>query len=453
MKKLTLLIVSFLLATFLSGCPEATHITTTTTVSSPTTTITIGADQIAPSDLEYVGAFRLPAGTADNISWDWGGSGATYYPGRNSIYAIGHDQTMYISEFSIPSPVNSRNLADLNTASTLQPFTNVRTGVGQLTTLFDNSDIRRAGIAYLPALGSQTSAKLYLCWGDHFQEGDSNLPSHMWCDLDFSNAAGAWKIEGDPMLYRTNDYMFEIPASWANANASTSGMYLATGRYRDGGWSGQGPNLFAIAPWADGNPPANGAELNSVVLLGYSSTSPDGYDFGGGHTMNNYHNSDEWSGGAFLSAGSKSAVIFVGNKGLGTDWYGFSDGTQYPIDDPPEFPYPAVPAYPHDARGWWSTSFEAQVIFYNPADLAAVANGTMQPYEPQPYATLSLDEYLYNIDKVNHASFPDNRNQYRLGGCAFDRANGLLYIIEYRGEPAGGEWNDDRAVVHVFQVN
>jgi len=56
----------------------------------------------------------------------------------------------------------------------------------------------------------------------------------------------AWRV-GSYSIYSVNDYMFDIPTNWAAAN--TPGMLLATGRYRDGGWSGQGPTLFACGPW------------------------------------------------------------------------------------------------------------------------------------------------------------------------------------------------------------
>ncbi|MBU0993058.1 MAG: hypothetical protein KJ737_11245 [Proteobacteria bacterium] len=40
--------------------------------------------------------------------------------------------------------------------------------------------------------------------------------------------------------YLTNDFLFEIPEEWANAN--TPGLRLVSGRYREGQWSGLGPS-------------------------------------------------------------------------------------------------------------------------------------------------------------------------------------------------------------------
>jgi len=425
--------VGLLFFSWNSGCAATTK---------PLAIDTVSTSRIMPTDFEYLGAFRLPYieqtdSSGLTIGWHWGGTGATYYPGNNSLYIIGHDHTMYVSEVSIPVPVNSRNINDLNTATTLRPFTNIRAGIVPLITLFEG-EIHRGGLAYL-------SGKLYSCWGAHFQEGGQNLPPFAWCDLDFTNRQGAWRVNDDPLLYQSNDYMFDVPSSFGN--------YVATGRFRDGGWGGNGPNLWLFAPWKAGNPPVNGTNLTGIRLLGYSSTAPEGFDFNGGHQINNFNTATDWSGGAWLTSGDKGAVIFVGTRGIGAAWYGFANGTRYPIEDPPEVDYPEVPAYPNNERGWWATSFEAQVILYDPADLARVANGTRQPYEPQPYASLSLNQFLYNQDKINHPNFQANRNKYLLGACAYDRTNRRLYIIEYRGEPAGQGFNDDNPIVHVFRIN
>lgn len=71
----------------------------------------------------------------------------------------------------------------------------------------------------------------------------------MWCELDLSNpeTAGPWWIGGPSIsIYSVNDYMFEIPEDWAATN--TPGKLPTTGKFRDGGWSGQGPSLYAIGP-------------------------------------------------------------------------------------------------------------------------------------------------------------------------------------------------------------
>jgi hypothetical protein len=272
-------------------------------------------------------------------------------------------------------------------------------------------------------MGEQATDKLYFCWGQHMQEGET-APTHGWCELDLSNSqsTGAWRI-GDYWNYVTNDYLFEIPQSWADAH--TPGMRLATGRFRDGGQGSMGPTLLAIGPWNQGNPPSSGSVLPVTPLLLYSSVYVEDQ-----HTMSGYHHSDEWAGGAWLTAGEKSAVIFVGTKGQGDCWYGCPDGTVWP-DEPP---------YPEECadRGWWSTSFAGQIIFYTPADLAAVVRGEMEPWEPQPYASLDIDPHLYHIEEA--------RQWYHVGATGFDRARGVLYVFEPFAD-------GDKPVVHAWKVN
>jgi hypothetical protein len=388
---------------------------------------------IQPEDLVYLGAFRLPdraPGGEPDIGWGWGGGAMTYYPQGDpngpddgfpgSLFGTGHDWNTYVSEINIPVPVISpgKNLEELNTATTLQEFRDIKGN------LFGYLEIPRVGLEYLPAQGAQTHGKLYFAWAQHMGEGETN-PSHGWSELDLSNPgiAGAWRID-DFWNYVTGDYIFAIPGAWAEAN--TPGMYLATGRFRDGGQGAEGPSLFAYGPWNDGNPPAQGATLSAIPLLLYGNVYEENPP-----AMNGYHHSDEWSGGAWLTAGDRSAVIFVGTKGQGECWYGFANGVVWP-DDPP---YPPVPDPPFDDRGWWSDRFVGQILFYDPAHLAAVARGNMAASEPQPYATLEIDPYLYHIE---------SSQQWRhLGAAGFDRERGRLYIFELFGD-------GDKPLVHVW---
>jgi len=435
------LIVPLVIVTGCAGLETRSAASTRATSETPTgdlqtylsltlkdrSTLTPGS-LVQPTDLAYQGAFRLPdsPGTPDNVGWEWSNwaSAATYYPDGDpggpadgypgSLFGVGHDQTQYVSEVSIPAPVNSpgKNLADLNTAATLQDFHDIRGG------LFGAMEMPRVGLAYLPAQGAQTTGKLYFSWAPHLNEGATD-PSHGWCELDLSNpqTAGAWRI-GEYWNYVTGDYILAIPQSWADAH--TPGQLLATGRFRDGGQGGEGPSLFAYGPWNEGHPPAPGSTLSVTPLLLYGNA----YE-GDPPAMNDYHHSDEWSGGAWLTAGSKSAIIFIGTKGQGNCWYGCADGT----DQPP---------WPDDCdRGWWSSGFGGQILFYDPADLAAVAQGEKEPWEPQPYATLDIDDYLYHVESA--------QQKYHLGAASFDRERGLLYVFEPLAD-------GDKPLVHVWRI-
>ena len=385
-------------------------------------------DLIQPTDLGYRGAFRLPdsPGTPDDVGWAWSNwaSAATYYPDGDpsgapdgypgSLFGVGHDHTRYVSEVDIPAPVESsgKDLDDLNTAVTLQAFQDISGG------LFPAMELPRAGLAYLPAQGAQDSGKLYFAMAPHLDEGATD-PSHGWSELDLSapRSAGLWRID-DYWSYVTGDYLFDIPLAWADAHVS--GRALATGRYRDGGQSAQGPTLFAIAPWAEGTPPAAGSSLAATPLLLYTAVTDAEQQ-----TVDGYHHADEWTGAAWLTAGDKAAVVFVGTKGQGACWYGCADGTDAP-------PWP-----PDCDRGWWSTSFVGQLLFYDPADLAAVAAGTAETWSPQPYATLDVDDVLYHVES--------DQQKYHVSALAFDRDRGLFYLFEPFGD-------GDKPLVHVWAV-
>ncbi len=381
-----------------------------------------------PEDLTYVGSFRLPADAPDEIGWAWSGEALAYRPDGDpqgaddgfpgSLFGSGHNWNQYVSEIAIPAPVNSpeKVLEALPVATTLQPFRNIRT-----PSMPWPLEQPRMGLAYLPPEAGAGGGKLYFSWAMH-QDEEGRGPTHGWAlpDLDDPQTAGLWRI-GDYRNYVTADYLFPIPEAWSEAHAG--GKRLATGRYRDGGQGAMGPSLFAIAPWEAGQPPAPGTTLDALPLLLYGSV----YDEAAPR-MNGYAHSDHWSGGAWLTAGDRAAVVFVGTKGLGETWYGCPDGTVWP-DEPP-FPPECAD------RGWWSERFEAQIIFYAPDDLAAVAEGRMAAWEPQPYAVLTIEPYLFSTDFVLF---------YHLGAAAFDARHGLLYIVE----PLVDE---DRSIIHVWRV-
>lgn len=401
-------------------------------------------DVILPADFQYLGAFRLP----DDPEWEYSGQGLTYYPDGDSdspddgfpgsLFGFGHDQHMLVSEISIPAPMVSKNLDDLNTATTLQPFQDLSGG------MFDPQavDIPRAGLAYLPPQGEQSAPKLHFAFGQHFQEFSD--PSHGWSELDLANpqAAGLWIFDGYTN-YVTDDYLFEIPPEWAD---TLGGYRLATGRAREGPWSGLGPPLFAYAPWQDGNPPAPGTTLTHLTpLLLYGQQLPGETDIVSDESMsmNGYGDSDHWMGGAWLTADGNSAVIFVGTKALGKSWYGFANGVVWEYDCAEQTPptCPEVPDWPNDNRGYWAEKYQAQIIFYNPADLIAVARGELASWEPQPYATLVLDDFLF--DPELH---PEDYKRDLVGAAAFDREHSLLFIMERLAD-------EYKSVVHVWRVN
>jgi hypothetical protein len=437
-----------------------------------------GAARVEPGDFQYLGAFRLPDGDERPQTFAYGGNAMTFNPDGDpsgggdgfpgSLFVMGHERMPYgelpngnqIAEIGIPKPVVSKSPGNLNQATLVQPF---RDAAQDLFKAY--AEIPRVGMEYLntPATGP----KLHLAWGQHFHEdAQEQGPTHAWIGTDLSapNPHGNWYI-GNQSLYSVNGYLFEIPASWADKHAG--GRYLATGRYRDGGWSGQGPALFAYKPWTDGNgtPAPTGAHLEEKTLLLYqdSRNSDDVVS----RSLRGYQHPDEWEGGAWLTTSTgKSAVMFAGTKGTGAKyWYGWVNpgGPELPCVETEligQFtlcrladgsPAPAEDLKGrddhNDFRGWWASRFEGQFILYSPDDLAQVASGKMEPWEPQPYASITVDDHLL----LNPAHIEEGmlgkgvQRKNRIGAVAYDRENDLVYVLEPFAEEA-------KPVVHVWRV-
>ncbi|MCK5147238.1 T9SS type A sorting domain-containing protein [bacterium] len=404
--------------------------------------VSVTAQRLQPADFQYLGAFRLP-GESGGSNWMYSGQGITVFPQGDvsgpqdgfpgSLYAVGHDHHLMVSEISIPIPIISadKNLADLNTASTLQPFADITGG------MFGEMEIPVAGLAYLSAQSGQTEGHLYFCRGQHIQYKEA---SHGWSGLDLSNPtpAGPWFF-AMYNNYTSNDILFEIPKAWADEYAP--GQILASGRFREGVWSGLGPALYACAPWLDGNPPLAQSQLSSITRLLLYGEDDHGIPeiiTDDAHKYFNFKEADQWTGGEWLTSGSASAVIFAGTKAMGQSWYGFSNGVVWPYGGP----YPSIPDPPHDERGFWADSIHAQIIFYDPEDLGKAAKGEIESYTPQPYAALDITEYLY---EPGYDYWRQKRQS--LGACSFDRQNQLLYILERMVQA-----DEEKSIVHVFEI-
>lgn len=400
------------------------------------------ADLIQPEDLVYLGVFRLP-GPSGGSDWDYSGHGLTFYPGGDpgggadgypgSLYGFGHDHQLNVSEISIPAPALTRDLAAAPEADTLQPFANLSGAIFSP----EEMTIPRAGLEYL----AHPEPRLHFTFGQHIQDFE---PSHGWAELDLADPdpQGPWIFDGFTN-YVTNDYLFEIPEPWASAIAS--GPLLASGRAREGLWSGRGPALFAYAPGDPGDPPDPGERLTAILpLLLYGQQEPGLPDILStlGQSVVDYREADHWWGGAWLTAGNKAAVIFAGTKALGEEWYGFANGIVWEHDCAEQTPptCPEVPEWPYDNRGFWAEDFQAQIIFYDPADLVRVARGELDSWEPQPYAVLVLDDYLLNPELD-----PMIYKRDLVGAAAFDRDNGLIYLIERMAD-------EYKSVIHVWKI-
>lgn len=434
------------------------------------------ANLVQAADFTYQGAFRLPDAGERPRTFAYGGAAMTVNPGGDpggsgddfpgSLFVMGHDRIPYgeladgsqVAEVNIPAPLISKDLVGLPQAKFLQGFENVAKNH------FANlEEIPRVGMQFLEH--PLTGPKIHITWGAHFQEDERTRgPALAWFNpnLTDANMQGEWYL-GQQAPYSVNGYMLTIPPDWAER--FTHGRLLGTGRYKDGGWSGMGPALFAYRPWDDGGQPApNGTHFEETVLLLYGkSTETTAIE----HALAGYQHPDEWEGAAWLTTPSgKQAVLFAGTKGTGDIyWYGFvnpqgpdkpcafaeyigqydlcrfADGRPCPMEMQQEC------AGHTSERGWWSSRKNAQFILYDPETLGRVALGQIQPWEPQPYAVVNIDEVLLmNPSGVEEALLgTGEQRRYRIGDATYDRQHGLLYVLELFADEA-------KPIVHVWRL-
>jgi hypothetical protein len=390
---------------------------------------------LLPSDLNYLGAFRINPESDGNTSWNAGGGGMTFYPGGDpngpndgypgSLFGIGHTVRGGVSEFDIPETVISptKDLNELNMAKTIQGFYDITEGRHE----GGAGGYSLTGIEYLPAQGQMTEDKIHWCMHIYYMPPRDTF-SHSWASLDLSNpnTPGFWSL-GDAGEFHSgtvSHYIFEIPKTWADVH--TPGKYLATGRFRSQAGS-FGPTLYAYGPWNHGNPPADGAALDAVEMLRYPSA---GEMFGvmSDDTTFGFHNADDWADGAWLTSGGKQAVIITGTKALGSICYGTPDKTL------------ECDLY-CGGKGYQADDYGACILFYDPADLEAVLDSQMNMNEPQPYSYIVMDSLM----------FMSGCTRRTLEGTGYDRANNLLYITEAGADTLPGDY-DSRPIVHTWRV-
>jgi hypothetical protein len=61
----------------------------------------------------------------------------------------------------------------------------------------------------------------------------------------------------------------------------------------------------------------------------------------------------------------------------------------------------------------------------------------MKPYEPQPYATLNIDQYLFNLQS--------SKQKDRVGAVAYDSQHGFLYVSEPLAD-------GNKPIIHVWKL-
>ena len=399
-----------------------------------------GKTLIQPEGVRYLGAMRMPddfqwggEALAYNVHGDGGptGTGASDgYAGSLFVTNLNQPENGLVGEVGIPAISSSAaSVEELPVAAVLQNPVNIRPSD---INGWDYVDIWRTGLEYLPA-----EQRLYSSWSIHYTVGGGKHASISCCpasNLASGPFSGAWYVGAaaqPPIDAQMNDWLFALPAGWAATHCE--GRQLVVGRCRDGGLSGLGPTLYAISP-AGSAPPAQGTVLPFTTLLEYGPVSAsDNYHFP--DAVDGYKHSDDWREACWLAAEGQSAVAMIGSKAHGDNWYGYHGERMHHDWVIADVPYPEFDATDPDGKGWRAHRLSPMIILYNPADLAAVAAGSMDSHEPQPYGAVRIDESIFF--GADHEIF----------SAAYDAGNHLLYVTEFVREADGA------LVIHAFRIN
>ncbi len=374
------------------------------------------------SNLQYVGAFRVPyAGTDDANSFAWNGNGVAYNPANNSLFLSGFQWDNTIGEIAIPSSiVNSTNISNLATATVLQaPFSVWPQGGTSLIPNVSNlipGDSSGVCIGGLQVVNGQLIGTLY----DYYDTTGATVDTTFRFDsLNLSTATieGMFQVGTQGLNAGFYDgYMCAIPAAWQSA----LGAPYLTGQTDLSILSrtSSGPAAFGFDPTTL----STSTPSTTIPYVYYPIANPLG---GGGYACTSplYNGNDSIQGVCF-APGSRS-VLFFGSVGTNTYTYGTGSAAN-------DTTIRGGGKGPHSVNG----DYAYQVWAYNADDFLAVEDGQMQPWQLQPYATWNLD-------------FPQSNPADELGGVTFDPSTNRLYVVEDGADPASGHYVP---VIQVYQL-
>ncbi len=405
---------------------------TPTPVPTPTPTpapLPAGGDPttwplLTAGNLVYQGAFRLPA-TDDGGSFSFGGAPLAYNPAGNSLFVGSYTQLM--AEVTIPTPVNSPDVAALPFATYRQGFADpveghraeVGDGAGLNGLLVSGGALFGTVSVFYDANGAQAVS--------HYRRATDLAQASFFGFKAIWQPSAADVANGVPASGTgfASGYLAAVPAAWQPllGGPAVSGQWGLPIISRES----YGPALVA---W---DPSSLGA-ADGKALLYYTSLHA---------TLGPWANSGPlWGGtdvqgGVALVDGTRSALFF-GRHGTGTFCYGEGTGTQALVGtiNPGDGSLYCYDPTSSD-KGQHAYPYVFQVWAYDLNDLAAVKAGAKQPWEVVPYTTWTLP-------------LPTAALSWKgLAGVGYDAAHRLLYVSQLQADQDGYA---SRALVHVFGI-
>jgi hypothetical protein len=369
------------------------------------------APLLLKADLQYAGAFRVPADQSAQQSFGYGAMGMAYNPSRNSLYMVGHLWYQQTAEVSIPE------IRQGATPSSLARSTVLQWG--------DATDGNLAGSKIYGQLVH--NGKLYGI-GYNAQRSTSHFVSGL--DLSAGGDFQGFYQVGTLSTRFVAGYMAEIAPEWRTA---LGGTFITGGCCNpgDNGATSLGPAAFVFNPADIGvtNP------VSATPLVYYSAAHPTLGAWNNTTTVNLLYNLMTEVVGAVFVPGTQTALFF-GRTGLGVPCFG--NGTNDPALDRQPWSGGGVYCYdPNEVDGGLGPHaypYAYHVWAYDVQDFVAAKNGQKSPWDVRPYANWTFD-------------LPYQDSHRHIQGVAFDPASSRIFLSQSGGEP------DGIPVIHVFTVS
>ena len=361
------------------------------------------------SDLQYLGAFRVPS------SIEYGGTALAYNPGNpGSLFITCLNTSGQVAEISIPTPKNV-SVSSLNSASLLQSCKDPTAGATQ--GLGGSGSSKIGGML---VYGGKLYTSVYL-----FYDADGSQNAWLYVksntNLSQSNASGAYKVGSNaPNVGFLDGWMAPVPSAWRAALGGpiASGNCCLSIITR----TSYGPAAFA---WDPARLTSVSTPVSATPLLYYPSSNHTLGDWNGPPPNNTtifWNNSGTgYRGGGIIPDGTRS-ILFFGSQGTGSFCYGEGSACNDPVDN---------------SKGNHGYPYRFQIMAYDLNNLAAVAAGTKQPYSVLPYAVWPLTSGIIGVDGKS-----DNGG----GGAVYDPILKRIYFSTTYTDGA-------LPLIQVWQVN
>ena len=406
---------------------------------------------IQGKDLVYQGAFRVPKGNlggdSKRFSMGRGGKGIAYNPVRNSLIMSGTKHEKLAIEISIPKPVVSGKIEELNFAEVVQVPGAVTDGKwANLNT--DGSAIVNGGVigGFLVDKG-----KLIGNAYPYYASGDEGRLTHYTASLNWAQDGSmfsGWKRVGinpsNPSGSSTGwvgGYMGHVPPEWQERLGwpalTGNGAIAIVSR------SSFGPSLSGFNPDDIGNKDPAPTE----IFFGYPDSHQTIGTYTNGHGL--FYNSATSLSGVVFPEGTDSVLIF-GKHGLGMTGEGdscYGTGTsdislhREPNGQGGIWCYDPV----NSTKGGHAYPYVTQIWAYDANDFLDVKSGKNQYWEVVPYARIELD--LPFTDETSSRTGPKG-----IGGAAYDPATQRIFIPQSTADH-WADYYEPNPIIHVFKLN